>query len=76
MSQILSQQRGISRAQTMTPREFELELKGVGLPGGDVEELTRLFESVRYGARAADEQQERQAVACLTAIAEACTGSP
>ncbi|MGD9148388.1 MAG: hypothetical protein PVI80_22685, partial [Anaerolineae bacterium] len=29
MSQILSQQRGISRAQTMTPREFELELKGV-----------------------------------------------
>lgn len=76
MSQILSQQRGISRAQTMTPREFELELKGAGLPDGDVEQLTRLFESVRYGARVADEQQERQAVACLMAIADACTGSP
>jgi hypothetical protein len=76
MSQILSQRRGISRSETMTPREFELELGGAGLPDGDVEQLTRLFESVRYGARIPDEQQERQAVACLTAIAEACTGSP
>jgi uncharacterized SAM-binding protein YcdF (DUF218 family) len=76
MSQILSQQHGISRAQTMTPREFELELKGAGLPDEDVEQLTRLFESVRYGARVPDEQQERQAVACLMAIAESCTGSP
>ncbi len=75
MSQILSQQRGISRSETMTPREFEIELKGAGLPDADVEQLTRLFESVRYGARVPDEQQERQAVACLTAIAGACAGS-
>ena len=76
MSQILSEQRGIRRSATMTPREFEQKLRGAGLPGDDVERLTRLFESVRYGARVPNEHQERQAVACLTAIAESCTGSP
>lgn len=76
MNRILSQQRGISRSATMTPREFEQELRGAGLPEGDIEELTRLFESVRYGARIPDEQQERQAVACLTSIAESCASLP
>jgi hypothetical protein len=76
MNRILGQQRGLSRSVTMTPREFEQELRGAGLPEADVEQLTRLFESVRYGARIPDKQQERQAVACLTAIAESCTGSP
>jgi hypothetical protein len=76
MNHILGQQRGISRSATMTPREFERELRGAGLPEGDIEQLTRLFESVRYGARIPDEQQERQAVACLTAIAESCRNSP
>jgi hypothetical protein len=76
MSRILSEQRGISRSETMTPREFELRLKGAGLPDGDVEQLTRLFESVRYGARVPGEQEERQAAACLRAIAKACKSSP
>jgi len=73
MSRVLDEQRGIRRAGAMTPREFERQLKAVGLPGAQVERLTRLFEGVRYGARVADEQEERQAVACLTAIVETCT---
>jgi lysylphosphatidylglycerol synthetase-like protein (DUF2156 family) len=76
MSRVLDEQRGIRRAGTMTPREFERELKAVGLPGTHVERLTRLFEGVRYGARIANEQEERQAFACLTAIVEACASSP
>lgn len=76
MSRVLDEQRGIRRAGTMTPREFERELKAAGLPDTHVERLTRLFEGVRYGARVADEREERQAVACLTAIVETCTSSP
>jgi hypothetical protein len=34
-------------------------------------QLTRLFEAVRYGTRAPDEREERQAVDCLTAVIEA-----
>jgi hypothetical protein len=76
MSRVLDEQQGMRRAGTMTPREFEQQLKSAGLPGSHVERLTRLFEGVRYGARVANEQEERQAVACFTAIVEACTGSP
>jgi hypothetical protein len=71
MSRTLSQQRGLRRAEAMTPREFEEELKTAGLPAPHIEQLTRLFEAVRYGARVADQAEERQAVACLTAIVEA-----
>jgi lysylphosphatidylglycerol synthetase-like protein (DUF2156 family) len=76
MSRVLDEQRGIRRPRAMTPREFERQLKDAGLPQPQIEQLTRLFEGVRYGARMADEQEERQAVACLTAIVEACTSSP
>ncbi len=76
MSRVLSEQRGIERAEAMTPREFEGQLREAGLPGRHVEQLTRLFEGVRYGARIPDEQEERRAVACLTAIVEACQSSP
>ena len=76
MSRILDEQRGMRRAGTTTPREFEQQLKAVGLPGSHVERLTRLFEGVRYGARVANEQEERQAVLCLTAIVEASSSSP
>lgn len=76
MSRVLSEQQGIERAEAMTPREFERQLREAGLPGRHIEQLTRLFEGVRYGARIPEEQEERRAVACLTAIVEACQGSP
>ena len=75
MSRVLSEQRGVRRAETMTPREFERRLRGVGLPEAHIEQLTRLFEGVRYGARVPDKEEERQAIACLAAIAEACRSS-
>ncbi len=75
MSRVLSEQRGISRGQAVTPREFERRLLAAGLPAGPVSRLTRLFEGVRYGgaAPAADEQQA--ALEALRDIAAACGAS-
>jgi hypothetical protein len=76
MCQIVSEQRGIKREKTMTPREFERYLGEAGLPDEQVQQLTRLFEGVRYGTRAPGENEERQAITCLTAIVTACKSSP
>jgi hypothetical protein len=75
MSRVLNEERGLRRQEAMTPREFETILKEVGLPAPPVERLTQLFESVRYGANVPGEQEEKDALACLEAIVEAC-GSP
>jgi cbb3-type cytochrome oxidase subunit 3 len=74
MARILEQERGITRAEAMTPREFEDRLKALSLPAGDVEQLTRLFEAVRYGRWVAGEREKREAIACLMAIAESSRG--
>jgi hypothetical protein len=76
MNRTLSQERGLRRGETMTPREFEQELKQAGLPPEQVEQLTRLFEQVRYGARTPGEPEERQALACLAAVVDACKAVP
>ncbi|MGD2205810.1 MAG: DUF4129 domain-containing protein [Anaerolineae bacterium] len=76
MSRVLSEQRGLRRKEAMTPREFAARLYQTGLPDAQIEQLTRLFESVRYGAKVASEREEQQAVACLTAVVKACTSSP
>jgi hypothetical protein len=75
MVRVLDEQRGIKRQVDMTPREFEIRLERAGLPDEHVRRLTRLFEAVRYGAKDVGENEERRAVACLTAIVEACEGS-
>jgi hypothetical protein len=72
MSRVLAEQRGLRRAEAATPREFELQLKEAGLPEAQLEQLTRLFEAVRYGAKVAGERQQRQAVDCLAGIVKAC----
>ncbi len=71
MSQLLSEQRGIKRQRAMTPREFEHHLVEIGLHDEHIRRLTRLFEGVRYGANTPGEREEREAMACLTAIVEA-----
>jgi hypothetical protein len=76
MSRVLRSQRGIVRQQAMTPREFEGLLEQAGLPNQQVRQLTRLFESVRYGARMPAGYEERQAIDCLAAIVAACGSSP
>ena len=71
MTQLMSDQRHIQREQAMTPREFENHLAQIGYSDDHIRNLTRLFESVRYGANIPTEREEREAVACLSAIAAA-----
>jgi hypothetical protein len=76
MSRVLRKQRGIVRNQAMTPREFETSLQQAGLPSEQVRQLTRLFETVRYGGRVPGGDAGRQAIDCLSAIARACRATP
>ena len=74
MTQAVELHRGVKRSQGMTPREFEIRLVNLGIPVEPVQQLTRLFEDVRYGAKELGSKSERQARSCLTAIASACKG--
>ena len=76
MSQTLQEQRGIARETAMTPREFETYLTRSGLPGEPVRRLTRLFEQVRYGAKAMEAGDEAQALSSLGAIVDYCRSAP
>ncbi len=75
MSLILLKQRGLKRAEAMTPREFERDLEDSGLPGEQVRVLTRLFEMVRYGAKVPDEEEENIAIESLSSIVDAIRNS-
>lgn len=72
MARMLNEQRGIKRQRDMTPREFRSRLEEAGLPGEPIRQLTQLFEEVRYGTKVPSKGEEHQAIACLTAIVEAC----
>jgi hypothetical protein len=76
MGRILDQRRGIQRKQAMTPREFEAELQQIGLPQNPIQRLTRLFETIRYGNTPLPEATEKEAIECLSIIADACQNSP
>ncbi len=75
MSRVLREQQGIAREHAMTPREFAQHLAAAGFHDAHIEQLTRLFERVRYGGRRADDRDAREAVACLTAIVAAYGGA-
>lgn len=75
MSLILLEQRGLKRAEAMTPREFERHLEDSGLPGEQVRVLTRLFEVVRYGTKVPDEEDESLAIESLSSIVDAIRSS-
>jgi hypothetical protein len=72
MNRVVRVQKGIVRERAMTAREFERLLGEFGLPAEQVRRLTRLFEAVRYGAKAPQEYEARQAMDCLAAIVQAC----
>jgi hypothetical protein len=71
MSQTLQKERGLQRQQAMTPREFESYLAQSGFRDEHIRQLTRLFESVRYGGKTPGQREEQEAVACLQAIVQA-----
>ena len=75
MSEAVSRRRGLHRDSAMTPDEFASHLTRSGLPADSVRRLTRLFESVRYGARSAGDRERDEASACLTDILRYC-GEP
>jgi hypothetical protein len=75
MNKVLKEQRGLKRQQAMTTREFENYLNEIGLPDLHIKRLTRLFEKVRYGAKNLTSVEDREAIACLSAIVRACEGS-
>jgi hypothetical protein len=72
MVQALEKERNIQRTGSLTPREFEDALGDLGFPVRPVHELTRLFESVRYGRKEITRREELMAVDSLSAILEAC----
>lgn len=72
MSRAVEKRRGLARPRAMTPSEFAARLEQAGLPGEAVRRLTRLFESVRYGARTSTPEEINEAVTCLSAILHDC----
>jgi len=58
----------IERPASSTPGEFAAAARGVGVDADDVDELTELFEAVRYGGREATGEREERAVAALRRI--------
>ncbi|MCL5996641.1 MAG: DUF4129 domain-containing protein [Chloroflexi bacterium] len=76
MSRVLREERGLQRGTTMTAREFETSLRSTGIPAEPVQQLTRLFEQVRYGHERLGPQEEALAINSLSAIITACQPRP
>jgi hypothetical protein len=76
MCRALQKARGLARKEAMTPREFARQLEEAGLPGEHIQRLTRLFETVRYGGKQVQPEDEHDATTCLTAVVQFCRGEP
>lgn len=72
MMEVVARTRGFQRDPYLTPSEFAYRLEQSGLPAQAVRRLTRLFESVRYGARTSDVRERDEAASCLTDILHHC----
>jgi len=72
MSRTVDTKRGLYRDSAMTSSEFVTRLESAGLPYEPVNRLTRLFESIRYGARTSEQRDVDEAISCLTSILEYC----
>jgi hypothetical protein len=58
----------VARPETSTPAEFASAAVDAGMAREDVDELTRLFEDVRYGGATPSAERERRAVDALRRI--------
>lgn len=72
MIQVLKDEKGIEREQSITPREFEHWLSNHGIHAAAIRQLTRLFEMARYGPQTPEQRDEAAAVECLSAISIYC----
>ena len=67
----MTAQLDVDRPQSSTPAEFASAAVDAGMARADVDELTGLFEEVRYGGATATERRERRAVDALRRIESA-----
>ena len=65
---IVKDEYGIEREESITQSEFERLLNSRGIPSPPLHELTALFEKVRYGGKMLNEKDEKTALDCLSAI--------
>jgi hypothetical protein len=72
MSQTLQSEKGIQRGEAMTPYEFEQKLLARGFPARPIQQLTKLFEQVRYGRQQPGENEKQVAVESLGEIIAYC----
>jgi hypothetical protein len=72
MTEVVSRRRGFHRAVDVTPSEFAAHLEQAGMPAAAVRRLTRLFESVRYGARTSNPRESAEAADCLREVLQYC----
>ncbi|MFD1597698.1 DUF4129 domain-containing protein [Halobellus rarus] len=64
----------LDRPQSSTPGEFAAAAVDAGMDPDDVDELTRLFEAVRYGDERVTDARADRAVAALRRIESAYAG--
>ncbi|HHR85187.1 MAG TPA: DUF4129 domain-containing protein [Candidatus Acetothermia bacterium] len=69
MTEIMSQAERIPNYSYFTPREFSAHLRVRGMKNEDVDRLTGIFETVRYGGRGGEAFID-EAVSCLQSIQE------
>jgi hypothetical protein len=72
MNNAVGEKRGLVREAAMTPAEFAIRLKGMGLPTDALHGLTEVFERVRYGGQNVSPEEIKEAKRCLTSILKAC----
>ena len=72
MSQTLANEKDIQRSEAMTTHEFEQDLLSKGFPARPVQQLTRLFEQVRYGHQQPSDNEKHVATQALTDIVVFC----
>ena len=68
MSLAVQDDLGISRGEAVTAREYEERLQAEGVPADSVRQLTRLFETARYGCQPTSDAEEQSAIQCMSEI--------
>jgi hypothetical protein len=72
MTHSIQKERGLERNYSMTVQEFEHWLIGIGFPTIPLQQLTSLFEKVRYGKQPIDDLDEQIAMNSLNEIIKFC----
>jgi hypothetical protein len=72
MSQTLADEKDIQRSKAMTTHEFEQDLLSRGFPARPVQQLTKLFEQVRYGHQQTSDNEKHVAMQALSDIIVFC----